>query len=206
MERLDTDAIARDEETPRPRVPDGQPEHASKPAHRRRAPLFVGMHDRFGVGGGIEAMACRFQLATKLAKVVDLPVEDDPHRLVFVVDRLMAGREVDDTQAAHAERHAITHQHTFIVGTTMADHVAHAVNEITAVVRPERIGDRRRFDETGNPAHLDPPSEGGSHEPPPVNPSVATQDGTRLAPDVLDLISSSPTTRGCRREPTKLNR
>ena len=40
---------------------------------------------------------------------------------------------------------------------------------------------------TGNPAHLDPPRNPAatSHR---LSPSVATQTGMRVAPDVLDLI------------------
>src|SRR6266850_2129790 len=52
-------------------------------------------------------MACRFELGAQLAEVVDLAVEHDPDGTVLVVDRLMAGREIDDAQAPHAERDAL---------------------------------------------------------------------------------------------------
>ena len=39
------------------------------------------------------------ELGAQLDVVEDLAVEDDPDRAVFVVDRLLAAREVDDAQA-----------------------------------------------------------------------------------------------------------
>ena len=82
---------------------------------RGRAPLLVGVDDDFGVGRRVEAVAGGLELAAQLAEVVDLAVEDDPDRAVLVVDRLVAGREVDDAQPAHAERHALVHPHALIV-------------------------------------------------------------------------------------------
>ena len=52
---------------------------------------------------GAEAMAVRDQLGTNRGKVVDLAVEDGPHRAVFVRQRLIAGREIDDAQPSVAE-------------------------------------------------------------------------------------------------------
>ena len=50
VQRLDADAIARQQQGAGPRVPDRQPEHPAQPGDRVRTPLLVGMNDRFGVG------------------------------------------------------------------------------------------------------------------------------------------------------------
>ena len=49
VERLDADAIAREREAPRLRVPDREREHPPEPIDGIVAPLFVGVNDGFGV-------------------------------------------------------------------------------------------------------------------------------------------------------------
>jgi hypothetical protein len=107
------------------RVPQGNAEHAAQANERAFAPFLVGVHDRLGVAGGVEVMPARLQLVPQLGVVVDLSVENDPDALVFVVDWLVAGREVDDRQPAHAQRDAVLHEHTLIIRTAMPDCRAH---------------------------------------------------------------------------------
>ena len=61
------------------------------------------MDDALGVGIRAEAMPARFEIGSQLTVVVDFAVEDDPHRFVFVGERLMAGAQVDDRETAKAE-------------------------------------------------------------------------------------------------------
>ena len=103
VERLDAQAVAREQELPLPRVPEREGEHAAQPLDAARPELLVEVHDDLGVGRRREAVAARHELAPQLAVVVDLAVEDDPDRAVLVGDRLLAGLEVDDGQPAHAE-------------------------------------------------------------------------------------------------------
>ena len=51
-----------------------------------------------------EMVAARLEIAAQLAMVVDLAVEDDPDRAVFVGHRLVAAGAIDDRQTAMAER------------------------------------------------------------------------------------------------------
>ena len=99
-------------------------------------------------------MTRRFEIAAQLGEVVDLAVEDDPDRAVLVVNRLMAGRQIDDAQPPHPERHAFFHPHALVVGAAMADDVAHPMHERAALIGRE--GRRRcgRFDEACYPAHI----------------------------------------------------
>jgi hypothetical protein len=153
VQRLDANPIARHEDASRPAVPDGEAEHAPKAADGRGAPLLVRVDDHFGVGRCIEAMTGGFQFRAKLAKIVDFPVEDDPHRPILVVNRLVPGGQVDDAQAPHSERYTLVDQHSFVVRPAMPDHVAHAVDQLAAFIERERVGDRRRFGESGYAAH-----------------------------------------------------
>jgi hypothetical protein len=47
----------------------------------------------------------------------------------------MTGRQIDDAEAAHTERHPVSCPHSLIVGAAMTDYVAHAVNERAACFR-----------------------------------------------------------------------
>src|SRR5262249_4521029 len=71
----------------------------------------------------------------------------------LVVDRLMAGRQVDDAQAPHSERNSRLDEHAFIVRAAVADDVAHAVDERVRVVRSERRTGSRRFYEASDSTH-----------------------------------------------------
>src|SRR5262249_8211455 len=63
-------------------------------------------------------------------EVVDLAVEHDPDGAIFVVDRLMARREVDDAQPAHTQGDWAIDQESVVIRAAMTDGVAHASNEI----------------------------------------------------------------------------
>ncbi len=65
--------------------------------------LLVRVRDRLGVAACAESMPGSLELRSKLTEVVDLAVEHDDDAAVFVVDRLVAGLEVDNTQALNAQ-------------------------------------------------------------------------------------------------------
>jgi hypothetical protein len=100
------------------------------------SPLLVRMDDGLGIARGVEDVAGGFELGPQLLVVVDLTVEDEPHGSVFVVDRLLAGRQIDDAQPAHPETDAGFHVDPFVVGTAMPDDVAHAVHQRHIRVAP----------------------------------------------------------------------
>src|SRR5262249_39841087 len=78
----------------------------------------------------------------------DLAVLDDRDVAVLVRDRLMAAREVDDREAAHAHGKRAVDQETLVVGTTMLDHVAHRLRD-----RAGREDPLLESEKTGNAAH-----------------------------------------------------
>jgi hypothetical protein len=100
---LDAQPVARHEEGLAVAVPQREGEHAAKVLDAVRAPGLPGMHDDLGVALGVEHMAQGLQFGDELLVVVDLAVEDHHHRAVFVEQRLLAGGDVDDGQAAVAQ-------------------------------------------------------------------------------------------------------
>ena len=70
-------------------VPDREREHAAEAVEAVDPPLLERVDDHLGVGVvGAEAMAGRLELGAELGVVVDLAVEDEPHRAVLVRHRL----------------------------------------------------------------------------------------------------------------------
>jgi hypothetical protein len=88
-------------------VPDGEGEHAPQVADAVLAVLLVEVQDDFHVGAGAEAVARREQPLAQLGAVVDLAVADQRDVAGLVEDRLGAALEIDDAQAAEAERDAV---------------------------------------------------------------------------------------------------
>lgn len=88
------------------------------------------------------------KLFAKLSKVVDLTVENQPNRLVFVAHGLPARRgKVDDREPAVAESNPRTGPHALIVRSSMADAFAHGSHH--------RLIDRSSIviDNSRNPTH-----------------------------------------------------
>src|SRR5207237_4450287 len=68
------------------------------------------------------------ELPAQLLVVVALAGEDDADRAVFVEHRLLPAGQIDDAEAAHAERHAIRDVDALFIGPAMHHHPAHRAN------------------------------------------------------------------------------
>ena len=138
VERLHADAIPREQQAALPGVPDGEREHAAEALDRAVAPFLVAVDDDLGVGAGAEAMAARRQVRPHVGEVVDLAVEDGPDGAVFVAERLIAGREIDDAEPPVSEPDAGRDVIPGGVGSTMRDRVGHR-GQHAAVDRTKRV-------------------------------------------------------------------
>ena len=103
---LHAQAVARHEQALAVAVPQRKGEHAAQALDAVLAPGFPCVHDALGVALGVEHMAQGLQFRNQVLVVVDLAVEDDDDRAVFVEQRLLAGGHVDDRQPAVTEAHA----------------------------------------------------------------------------------------------------
>src|SRR5581483_6615740 len=88
VERLDAEAIARDQAGSVSLVPDCQRELAAQPLGEGVARVLVEMRQDLRVAAAPEPV--RAKLTPQLEVVVELPVLDRPDRTVLVRDRLMA--------------------------------------------------------------------------------------------------------------------
>ena len=129
VEGLDAEAVAGEHEPPAVALGDGEREHADEPVDEPLAPRVVGLEDDLGVGGGEEAVARRGELLAELAVVVDAAVEDDREAEVGVHHGLAPrGGQVDDAQAAVAERRGSLGPQAARVGPPVAHGRGHAVD------------------------------------------------------------------------------
>ena len=87
------------------------------------------MGDHLRVDLGAEPVPAPQEVATQLAVVVDLSVEDHHHVARLVVDGLRSVLDVDDGEPLRPERHAILHMHAARVRSAMLHRRAHPVHE-----------------------------------------------------------------------------
>ena len=130
-QRFDAEAVAGEEQGFAVAVPEGEGEHAAEAVDAAFAPGLPGVDDDFGVAAGVEDVAQRLQFRDEFLIVVDFAVEDDADALVFVVQRLLAGGQVDDRQAAVAEPDAGFDMQAAFVGAAMKLRFVHAVEHRT---------------------------------------------------------------------------
>ena len=129
VQRLDAQAVARHEQALALAVPDGKGKHASQALHAVFAPGLPGVHDALGVALGVEDMPQGLQLGDQVLVVVDLAVEDDDHRAVFVEQRLLARGHVDDGQPPVAEAQPGLDVQAALVGPAVGLRRIHAAKD-----------------------------------------------------------------------------
>ena len=88
------------------------------------------MNDAFGVCPGIKAVAAFFQFRTKLRKVVDFAVIDNPGAAIFIENGLVTTGEIDDAEPPHAKASAVGDIDAFVVRPSMDDLIAHMAYQV----------------------------------------------------------------------------
>ncbi len=119
VERLLAEAVARDEKCLAIAVPESEHVHAREALDALLTPLLPCVHDDLGVRVRAEAVAKGLQLVRQALEVVDLAVERDHDRMVFVAERLRPAGQVDDRQAPVGEPDAGLEVHAVAVGAPM---------------------------------------------------------------------------------------
>ena len=134
-QRLLAQAIACEQHAPRRQIGNGKREHAIQALRARIAILFVGVNNRFGIGLRPELMPLLDQVVAQLAVVVDLAVEDDPHRAVLVGHRLITAGAIDDRETTMTERHPGGLELRATVRTAVIQAVGHGFDGVGDVGR-----------------------------------------------------------------------
>src|SRR4051812_21281392 len=92
-----------------------------------RAILVICVNDGLSIGVCAKAVALGLEISFDLAKVVDLSVEDDQACPVCVVDRLLAGCQVNDRQPPHTKRSSSLDSNSLLIRSAMSDNAAHRI-------------------------------------------------------------------------------
>jgi hypothetical protein len=71
-------------------------------------------------------MPCLYQLRSQLSVIIDLPVEHDLDGLVFIANRLVPTRKVDNAETPHAKRDAGSYMVACVVWTPVDYGVTHS--------------------------------------------------------------------------------
>src|SRR5262245_51826453 len=125
VERLHSQPVSRNKKPFPAVVPQREDKHAPHLFDAGIAVLLVQMDNHLCIRVGIETMALTLENRSKSAKVVDLPIEDDPHGPVFVMDGLLARCQNDDAKPTHSEADAGRYVVAVVVGTAVNHGIAH---------------------------------------------------------------------------------
>ena len=149
VKRLDPKAVAGEKQRFAVAVPQGKGEHAAKAVDTRCAPGFPSVDDDFGIATSVEDMTEHLQLWNEFLIIVDFPVEDDADRLILVIERLLAGGQIDDREPAVAEADARFDMQATFVRAAMKLRFVHAVEN-----RAIYVAFATGIEYSGDAAHL----------------------------------------------------
>src|ERR1041385_4709184 len=96
-------------------------EHAAQASDDLFAPLFPAVDDDFDVAMRLESMSFCDQFFAQRLEIVDFAIEGDPDRIVFIRQRLVSRKWVDDSETARRERDAGTVPDTLPVRPAMGE-------------------------------------------------------------------------------------
>src|SRR5438445_6419546 len=107
VQGLFAETIAREVQTPRLAVDDGESKHAVQSFRQAMTPRLIPMNEYLGVGvARLKDVTELNEFVTQLEVVIDLTVEDDPDRSILIPHRLITTGNINDRQAPVAEMHA----------------------------------------------------------------------------------------------------
>ena len=116
------------------RIPHDKGKHTAQLGSQCRAVFLIAVDDDLGVAVGLEDMALGLQFGTQIHEVVNFAVEHADNGAVLVVHRLLARGQVNDAQAAEAQRNGrarviAADVVAFHIGTAVDDAVRHFVQD-----------------------------------------------------------------------------
>ncbi len=158
----------------------------SQPIDQARAMLLIEMDQDFGIALGPEPVSPAFEPAAQLLVVVDLAVEDDLDRAVFVADRLVAPFQVDDRQPPMRQPDPWLGPEPLGVRAAMGDRIAHGLQQ-AGIDRSGAVG----VDDACNTTHRSGDPDGF------VSDGLSTRFGAepRRDPRGRSIIPDLPTSR-----------
>jgi hypothetical protein len=106
------------------------------------------MHDHFGVTAGVKDMTQGLQLRNELLVVVDLAIEDNHDRTIFIEQRLLPGSNVNNGKASMSKPNTGLNMQATVIGPAMPLGVVHALQHGTV-----NFAAATDIDDAGNATH-----------------------------------------------------
>src|SRR5581483_967573 len=106
-------------------VPDNKGKHAAELRDHVLTVFLPGVNDGLGVRSRPETVPAGEQIIAQFGEIVNFTIEDDPYGAVLVRQRLMAAREIDDTQTVECQPDRAIDILTEIIRAAMRGHRAH---------------------------------------------------------------------------------
>src|SRR6185503_17844534 len=119
IERLDPEAVAREQEPSVRLVPERDREHPAQVLDEALAVLLVEVRHELDVADTAKRVPLRLEVGAELAIVVELAVDDGDDVAALVRDRLVTGLQVDDREPPHREPRALSEPATVPVRPAM---------------------------------------------------------------------------------------
>ena len=106
VQRFHPEPISNENELLLSEIPNRNCKHALEVSYEIESVLFVGVNDRFCIALSVEAMSESGEPFAKIWEVVDLTIEDDRDRVVFVEDWLGSALDINDGESPHRQPRA----------------------------------------------------------------------------------------------------
>ena len=129
VERLFAQPVARTEQAVANAIPNGERKHTAKARKTGGAEFFVSMNNRFGITVRTVAAPRLLEFRPQLRMIEDFAVVDELERTRLVRHRLMAAREIDDTETPVSQGYMIVSIKPGVVRAAMRDGIGHSVNQ-----------------------------------------------------------------------------
>src|SRR5258708_3687469 len=142
------------------------------------------MTENFRVRAGTEDVAALFEAISKLRKVIDFAVGNDPDRIIFIGDGLMSARQINNAEPAHPEGDTTAEVVPMIIRAAVRDGLSHSGKEL-----PRGLSVRFQVRDAVDSTHLVifPPIP--SPAMPPCRFRVGKNTWPLLAPELCDCIA-----------------
>src|SRR2546428_12015733 len=124
-QRLDSQAIADQDQSFPAGIPEGDAEHPIDSRNELQAVFFVQMNDDLTVSGSLERMPLLEKIFPQRSEVVDFAIEDHPEAGVLVGHRLVTSGKIDDAEATKPQTRIRRCHEALIVGTSVPQRAHH---------------------------------------------------------------------------------
>ena len=133
IEGFHPDTVARYQQSTALDVPESDGEHPAQPVEKAVAQFLVEMCDHFRVAPTGESMTLGFEFLPQSLVVVDLSVEDNPDRFIFVRHGLVDSFDIDNAQSAHPKACQLVAVVALFIRASVDERLRHSAKQLVVL-------------------------------------------------------------------------